>query len=76
MGGILVDINNVYAHDWGQWTPGSTINELPIVPGEVPGEAPEIPIPDLSQLDLSKLAAGSSDAANGSSTLPQQFTPR
>lgn len=72
VGGILVDINNVYAHDWGQWTPGSTINELPVIPGD----APEIPIPDLSQLDLSKLAAGSSDAANGSSTLLQQFTPR
>nr|WP_323746819.1 DUF1906 domain-containing protein [Corynebacterium sp. Marseille-P8863] len=29
VGGVQVDINNVYASDWGQWTPGRA-NPLPI----------------------------------------------
>lgn len=28
IGGIGIDINNVYAQDWGQWTPGQTAPQL------------------------------------------------
>ena len=32
--GVLVDINNVYAADWGQWVPGATSQQpVPAIPG-------------------------------------------
>lgn len=39
--GIVVDINNVYAQDWGQWKPGQ---------GPTPTEAQIPTIPDVAQL--------------------------
>ncbi len=44
--GVTVDINHVYADDWGQWTPGVPhVPALSAIP-EVPGVSPE----QLSQL--------------------------
>ncbi|QGU02588.1 hypothetical protein CKALI_08645 [Corynebacterium kalinowskii] len=37
--GVEVDINNVYAHDWGQWKPG-------YAPTPAPGQIPAIPNTD------------------------------
>lgn len=46
--GIGVDINNVYASDWGQWLPGAAPAAPPFIPGN---PAPVIPgLPDLQQL--------------------------
>lgn len=38
VGGVGVDINNVYARDWGQWTPGQSGGGLPGIPSS-PGES-------------------------------------
>lgn len=39
IGGVTCDINNVYARDWGQWTPGQSAPTAPAKPGN-PGKAP------------------------------------
>src|SRR5699024_2409688 len=32
--GVGIDMNNVYADDWGQWTPGNAVdNVIPTIPG-------------------------------------------
>lgn len=41
VGGVGVDINNVYAHDWGQWTPSNVVDK--VVPAPAPGAAPSLP---------------------------------
>ena len=42
--GVTVDINNVYAQDWGQWTPGqrsgTTAPAAPKQPSKTPGNGP------------------------------------
>lgn len=38
--GVTVDINNVYARDWGQWTPGQSA-PLTSVPASVPLTVPQ-----------------------------------
>lgn len=60
VGGVSVDINNVYAADWGQWTPG---NVVPNIPGTSnPGTS--VPGTDLTQLLGSSLpAAGQAPTA-------------
>lgn len=42
VGGVGVDINNVYASDWGQWTPGNAPGLGTSLPGE--SAAPNQPI--------------------------------
>ncbi|WP_018297602.1 DUF1906 domain-containing protein [Corynebacterium lubricantis] len=44
--GIDVDINNVYAADWGQWKPGQAAT-----PSTNPSTNVSIPLPDQAQLD-------------------------
>ena len=57
--GITVDINHVYARDWGQWTPGRTA---------APGSAPAF------NLDvLTNLSSQSGSSFNGSSVTPNQI---
>ncbi|WKD58928.1 DUF1906 domain-containing protein [Corynebacterium caspium] len=51
--GISVDINHVYAADWGQWKPGNAVNNfIPNIPGITNGTRPTIEglPPELSQL--------------------------
>lgn len=61
--GVTVDVNNVYASDWGQWLPGVTQPAAPThVPAPVPGPAP-VPLSDPSvvqnlQQNLPPLPAG------------------
>ncbi|MDO5512437.1 DUF1906 domain-containing protein [Corynebacterium sp.] len=43
--GVTVDINHVYAHDWGQWTPGQA---APTPPVQQP--APAVPDAPLDQI--------------------------
>lgn len=42
--GVTVDINNVYASDWGQWTPGQSGTVTP------PAPPAQQPAPDLNQI--------------------------
>ncbi|MHA2788431.1 glycoside hydrolase domain-containing protein [Corynebacterium sp. S7] len=73
--GVEVDINNVYAEDWGQWKPGQTTQ----TPSNQPGQSGatqdstgqsttySIPLPDKAQLD--QIGA---QASNLSSNINQQ----
>ena len=69
--GITVDINNVYASDWGQWTPGQTVS-APIVPAApaapaAPGTpaAPGKPMTGLTQEEKEAVAAISDLVSTG-----------
>lgn len=55
--GVQVDINNVYAADWGQWTPGAPAPLLPQVPA-VP--TPSLPDPST----IADLVQGSSELSS------------
>lgn len=47
--GVTVDINNVYATDWGQWTP--QVPHVPVPPAPAPApSAPAAPTEQLTQL--------------------------
>lgn len=47
--GVTVDINNVYATDWGQWTP--QVPHVPVPPAPAPApSAPTAPTEQLTQL--------------------------
>ncbi|WP_165242043.1 DUF1906 domain-containing protein [Corynebacterium lizhenjunii] len=59
--GVVVDINNVYARDWGQWTPGQRPAPAPAPVGPGAAIAPQ---DVLSQL---------SSRMGGSSLTPQQL---
>lgn len=64
--GVQCDVNDVYSHDWGQWTAGSAAAPQPPHPAPAPAvpQFPGLPsVPDL--------AAGSS-AAGSSQITPQQ----
>ena len=50
--GVTVDINNVYARDWGQWTPGQSA-PLTSVPASVP-----LTVPQNSSISQSQLQQG------------------
>lgn len=50
--GIGIDVNNVYAHDWGQWTPGQAPPQ-----STVPASAP-ISLPGNSSLTPEQLQQG------------------
>lgn len=65
VGGVVVDINNVYAQDWGQWLPDQPAATVPAAPS-VP--APAAPAPGGSSLgDLPTIDI------NGSSLGPQHL---
>ena len=53
--GVGIDINNVYAHDWGQWTPGEVIDGvIPSIP-DYQYPAPDSPLNPQAITDLMKL---------------------
>ncbi len=39
--GVGIDLNNVYAHDWGQWTPGNAVDN--VIPSSPSTQAPVTP---------------------------------
>lgn len=47
--GVGIDINHVYAHDWGQWTPHVTAPPIPPAP-----PAPSAPAPNVSADQLTQ----------------------
>ncbi|MDU0478134.1 DUF1906 domain-containing protein [Staphylococcus chromogenes] len=59
--GVEVDINNVYAHDWGQWKPGEgptpTQTQIPTIPNVaqlssmLPPQVRNIPLPTQQQIN-------------------------
>lgn len=52
IGNLTVDINNVYAHDWGQWMPG----QAPAAPAASSPSIPGIPnIPGLPNIDQNQI---------------------
>lgn len=65
--GVTVDINHVYADDWGQWLPGQGV---PTPPLSQPGSV----IPDI-HLDIPGLPNGSSISGQQVETLINQFLP-
>ncbi|HCG2961425.1 TPA: DUF1906 domain-containing protein [Corynebacterium striatum] len=63
--GVTVDINHVYARDWGQWTPGQAA-PAPAAPSK-PGTAAPAPAPSIS--------AGASDALGALSSQVESMAP-
>nr|WP_156227118.1 DUF1906 domain-containing protein [Corynebacterium comes] len=53
--GIGIDVNNVYAHDWGQWTPGQA---APQVPGTTSAPVTIPTIPTGSNLSQAQIQQG------------------
>lgn len=69
--GVEVDVNNVYASDWGQWTPGSTsrqpANTAPAATNPAT-TSPSIPLPNIPGVDLGAI---NSSVPQVSSSIPQ-----
>ncbi|AGF71839.1 DUF1906 domain-containing protein [Corynebacterium halotolerans] len=64
--GITVDINNVYAHDWGQWTPGQD------APNPLSGIPAPSSIPDIN-LNVPGVPGGSSISGPQIEAVVNQF---
>lgn len=66
--GITVDINNVYARDWGQWTPGGATT-----PGTTPAApaAPAVPSTTPATADLLNQLSSQVESLPGVPNLPR-----
>lgn len=54
VGGVVCDLNHVYAADWGQWTPGQVIT--PPAPPSTPGKPGTITLPNGSSLTQEQIS--------------------
>lgn len=74
--GVEVDVNNVYASDWGQWTPGTAPAAPPIAPPAIQ-DVSSVPLapsaPTLPQVTLGDIKAAGKQLADAGNQMSSQF---